>query len=151
MKSSFYNIYFKHKEKNYVYNVLTTSLISIDEKTFMSLKKSEIDIISTGLLGQLYKQGIIVDDGLNEISVYECYYNESQYGGFRDELRIVFVPTYNCNLKCVYCFEDCSNNNRINKNDVYQIIEFTKNQLHANRHYQRLSVVLFGGGTFAMR
>lgn len=145
MKSSFYNIYFKHKEKNYVYNVLTTSLISIDEKTFMSLKKSEIDIISTGLLGQLYKQGIIVDDGLNEISVYECYYNESQYGGFRDELRIVFVPTYNCNLKCVYCFEDCSNNNRINKNDVYQIIEFTKNQLHANRHYQRLSVVLFGG------
>ena len=145
MKSSFYNIYFKHKEKNYVYNVLTTSLISIDERTFLSLKKSEIDIISTGLLGQLYKQGIIVDDGLNEISVYECYYNESQYGGFRDELRIVFVPTYNCNLKCVYCFEDCSNNNRINKNDVYQIIEFTKNQLHANRHYQRLSVVLFGG------
>ena len=82
MKTSFYNIYFKHKGKNYVYNTLTTSLIVLDEKTFLLLQKSETDTISTDLQRQLYKQGIIVDDELNETSVYECYYNESQYGGF---------------------------------------------------------------------
>lgn len=145
MKTSFYNIYFKHKGKNYVYNTLTTSLIVLDEKTFLLLQKSETDTISIDLQSQLYKQGIIVDDELNETSVYECYYNESQYGGFKDELRIVFVPTYSCNLRCIYCFEECSNNKIINKKDVYQIIEFTKNQLSNNRYYQKLSLVLFGG------
>lgn len=145
MKVSFYNIYFKHKDKYFVYNTLTTSLIVLDEKTFMSLKNAEIDTISTDIKSQLQKQGFIVDENLNETSVYECYYNEIQYSGFKDELRIVFVPTYSCNLRCIYCFEECSNYNKIRQEDINQIIEFVKNQLRSNCHYKKMSLVLFGG------
>lgn len=145
MKVSYYNIYFKHKDKNYVYNTLTTSLLSLDDKTVELLQNKQIDKISEETQGKLYEQNIIVDDTLDELAAYEYYYNTTQYCGFKDELRLVFVPTYNCNLRCVYCFEECHSHKIINQTDIIQIVAFVKEQLQANPLYKKLSVVLFGG------
>jgi uncharacterized protein len=144
MKPSFYNISFEHKGKIYIYNTLTTALASIDEKTKALLCESDVNHIPQEIATSLQRQGFLVDDSLDEVAAYECYYNEAQYGGFNDELRIVFVPTYNCNLRCVYCFEDCHIHNSIQSAEIQQIVLFVKNQLNKGI-YKKLSVVLFGG------
>lgn len=145
MKPSFYNIYFEYREKRYVYNTLTTSLMIVDGETSFLLEHSKVDSISDDKIQQLQKQGIIVDDNLDETKVYECYYNDVQYGGIKNELRIVFVPTYNCNLKCTYCFEVCRNRNTIKQHGINQIVDFVEKQLSMGRQYNKISLVLFGG------
>ena len=145
MKASFYNLLFEHNGKRYVYNTLTTALASIDEKTSTILQKSNVAHIPAEVKNSLHTQGFIVEDDLDEVAAYECYYNEAQYSGFRDELRIVFVPTYNCNLRCVYCFEDCNIHTSIKGDDIQQIVAFAKKQLSSNNRYKKISLVLFGG------
>ena len=145
MKTSFYNIYFQHNGKYYVYNTLTTSLVSLDETTQRNLKISKLENLPTEVIGNLIKQGLIVDDNMDELAVFECYYNESQYGGFRDELRVVLIPTYNCNLKCTYCFEECSSKKNMGENEIRQVLEFVKNQFSTTRNYKKISLILFGG------
>ena len=85
----------------------------------------------------LLEQRIVVDKSLNELSVYECYYNEAQYGAHNDEFRLVLIPTYNCNLKCTYCFEDCANNTMISKEDIQQVIRFVIGHVSKVKSYKK--------------
>lgn len=145
MKSSFYNICFSHRDKNYIYNTLTTTLISVDNQVLNAIKGDNLSTLSADILSRLESQKIIVEDELDELAVYENYYNTSQYGATSEELRIVFIPTYNCNLKCTYCFEDCSLHSTITEENVEEVFEFIANQLSLNHSYHRISLVLFGG------
>ena len=145
MKASFYNLHFDYKGRKFIYNTLSTSLIAIDEKTSENLEKSKVELIDKDTLCQLEKQGMVVDNNLDETVVYETFYNEMQYCGIKDELRLVFIPTYSCNLKCVYCFEVCSTCKPINLTGIDQIVKFIQRQLAANLRYRKLSIVLFGG------
>jgi len=85
----------------------------------------------------LLEQRFVVDKSLNELSVYECYYNEAQYGAHNDEFRLVLIPTYNCNLKCTYCFEDCANNTMISKEDIQQVIRFVIGHVSKVKSYKK--------------
>lgn len=145
MKASFYNIYFTHKDKFLIYNTLTTTIVAVDKTSYYDIQESHIGSLTSDIKEQLYKQGILVDSDLDELAVFECYYNSSQYGATNDELRIVVLPTYNCNLRCTYCFEDCTNYSLITDKEVSQIIEFVREQTNSNHQYKRVSVVLFGG------
>lgn len=147
MKSSQYNIYITHKNQNYIYNTLTTALVKIPHVIRHKLETNQLDTIDKSLLGNLKQNGIIVDRNLDELSVFRYYYNSIQYSENHDELKIVFVPTYKCNLKCFYCFEECSHiqHQYADDNVVEQISSFVQNQLNTHPTYKRVSLILFGG------
>lgn len=145
MKASFYNIYFTHQDKFFIYNTLTTTIVAVDGASYDAIKDTHIDSLTNEVKNQLYQQRILVDAALDELAVFECYYNSSQYGAINDELRLVVLPTYNCNLRCTYCFEECTNHLLITDEGISQIIEFVKEQTTSNHLYKRVSVVLFGG------
>lgn len=147
MKSSQYNIFISYKNNDYIYNTLTTALLRLPQAIRIKIEQNELTKIETDLLNKLVTNGIIVDDNLNELSVYRYYYNSIQYSEIHDELKIVYVPTYNCNLKCFYCFEESSNKiiNQPDKTTIEQLILFIKNQLVLHPTYKKLSLILFGG------
>ena len=108
MKSSFYNIFFNIEDKYYIYNTLSTSILAVPQDVISHLKSNSIDNIDEHGLEILKKNGMVVKFDTNEGAIYEHYYNSIQYCSNPEELRLVILPTYNCNLQCSYCFENCN-------------------------------------------
>lgn len=144
MKVSRYNIQFQEKGIYFVYNALSTSILSIPHDLALRIESGQIDDIKSSEFEILKENGIIVDNSLDERKVYEHFYRTVQYGAAEQELRIVVLPTFKCNLHCSYCFETSSETIRLNETSLAPIISFTLEELR-RRKYTSLRLVLFGG------
>ena len=110
-----------------------------------SLKDNNFSSIDEDSIIILRDHGIIVDEDANELSAYEYYYNCMQYGNIEEELRLVILPTYQCNLRCVYCFEHTQDYNyKLDADNIDSILSFTFNELK-DKNYKTLRLLLFGG------
>lgn len=78
MKASFYKLHFDYKDRKFIYNTLSTSLIAIDKKTSENLEKSKVELIDKDILCQLEKRGMVVDNNLDETVVYVSPFIEYQ-------------------------------------------------------------------------
>lgn len=147
MKSSFYNIFFNIEDKYYIYNTLSTSILAVPQDVISHLKSNSIDNIDEHGLEILKKNGMVVKFDTNEGAIYEHYYNSIQYCSNPEELRLVILPTYNCNLQCSYCFENCNTTkSHLTDDDISEIIAFVENELSLPyRAYKRILLILFGG------
>jgi len=147
MKSSFYNIFFNIEDKYYIYNTLSTSILAVPQDVISHLKSNSIDNIDEHGLEILKKNGMVVKFDTNEGAIYEHYYNSIQYCSNPEELRLVILPTYNCNLQCSYCFENCNTaKSHLTDDDISEIIAFVENELSLPyRAYKRILLILFGG------
>jgi len=63
-----------------------------------------------------------------------------------DELRVTILPTYACNLRCVYCFQSGleQSSAKISSKVIIQIIDWIGERLDSIRP-QQLSLTFFGG------
>lgn len=147
MKPSQYNIYFDFNNKSYIYNTLSSAILAVPENIITSLKDNAIQRLDSETCLILNKNGVLVDIDADETSIYEYYYNSVQYNSATEELRLVILPTYQCNLRCSYCFEDCKDLNfKLDNKKIEQIGLFTENELCAPlRVYKKISLTLFGG------
>lgn len=151
MKQSRYNIYFEHKGRYYIYNTLSCAIVSCREELIQLLNDNELDKISNEEMRLLQKNKLIINNEFDELSAYKFYYNSVQYNQAPEELRLVILPTYQCNLRCTYCFEeDCKNTpNKLDTDKINQILEFVKSELeNPSRNYKKVALTLFGGEPF---
>lgn len=151
MKQSRYNLYFTHKGRNYIYNTLSCAIVSCRDELIQLLNNNELDKISNEEMSLLKKNNLIINGVFDELSAYKFYYNSVQYNQAPEELRLVILPTYQCNLRCTYCFEeDCKNtSDRLNTNKINQILEFLKSEIeNPLRNYKKVALTLFGGEPF---
>lgn len=151
MIPSRYNIYFDHKGKEYIYNTLSCAIVSCDDKSIQLLKSNQIYHIPKDVLNILIKNGLIVKKDFDELKAYQYYYNSVQYNQAPEELRLVVLPTYKCNLRCTYCFEeDCKElNDKLDETKISQIVSFVNHELtNPLRHYKKVALTLFGGEPF---
>jgi len=154
VKASKYNIYFNRNGKNYIYNTLACSILSCDVATLNALTSNQIDLLDKQTCMMLKKNGCVVSASLDETSVFKMHYNSVQYCSNPEELRLVILPTYQCNLRCTYCFEeDCKNLSiKMDRDKVCQIAAFVISEINLpQRNYKRVSVTLFGGEPFLYR
>lgn len=145
MRTSNYNVYFCHSGKHYVYNTLSTSILSLPEELIYKLKDNVISSIEDTTTNILQDNGIVVDDESDELAMFEYYYNSIQYGKTEEELRLVVLPTYQCNLRCTYCFEQTQDLKiKLDDEKIDSLLLFAKNEL-SSKTYKSLRLVLFGG------
>lgn len=148
MKPSIYNIYFDYKNKSYVFNTLSNAIIALDTEIVPLLKINNLSCMESNTITILQENGIIVEDDMNEVAVYENFYHGYRYKNVRQELRLVILPTYQCNLRCKYCFEDSHEiKDCLDEAKILSIIEFANNELNKIPHYdyKKINLVLFGG------
>lgn len=153
MKESKYNIYFTHKCRSFIYNTLSCSIVACDEETIRLLRKDELTNIAKDVISVLQKNRFIVPQGFDELSAYRFYYNSVQYNQAPEELRLVILPTYQCNLRCTYCFEEnCKElSDKLDPQKIHQIIQFVKSEIeNPKRNYKRIALTLFGGEPFLL-
>lgn len=124
------------------------------------LSREEVDMVeralagdftlTEGLQGQLEARGYLYPDPQAEEAAFSRLVKEqSDLATGNDSVKhLIVCPTYSCNLRCIYCFEQCSRPRRshssMDATAVTQVMAaFDRIRSQAPKH--RYSIGLFGG------
>lgn len=143
MKNSYYNIYIRNKENEYlIYNTLNQTLIIIDEERLKKIKNEKYDEIENQEMQLLINNGIIICDDCDEIDIYKYKRNIAQFN-FK-KLHILYTVTDACNSDCEYCFKKNDKSEKINPKKRESIRKFIINQTNINECTE-MQIDFFGG------
>lgn len=105
-KKSYYNYYFKTGENIVIFNSLTgqiSQLLELEAALFdCDVNAYEPHILNLEKENELREKGIVIDFEVNEKKIIEKLYLDYIH---HDELFLIILPTEQCNLRCVYCYE----------------------------------------------
>ena len=150
MKFSFYNEAFEADGKKYLYNIFSTALIEIDDILYDAIKTSSITKVSKEYIEPMISMHFIVNDDVDEYEEYLYFYNSVRYGRAAKILQIIFIPSFNCNLRCPYCMQGLEKEHKtIDKYGINAIVEFIRKRVLESREngvsIEKLNISLFGG------
>jgi len=132
MKVSRYNIYYK----NFVFNTRQRSQLSLPTHITTALKNGNTDNFPQKLLRILSTTGIIVDEEIDERKLFRLWLHTYQTSS--QVVSIAYLPTYECNCRCVYCYEDGVRKKYIDTSDfsievANHLVEWIKAIVHQVR------------------
>lgn len=144
-KLSIFNIKCDETEEGVViFNSITSSIVFVKKKYLYLLNQKNINTNSNNknekIINDLYTTGLLVTVEKDELSKLKFYGNCTRYAK-NDIMEITIVPTYACNMKCVYCFQkECTV--YLSKAMEENIVKFIKNKLTS---HSGLHITWFGG------
>ena len=148
-KNSFYNHFFELDGHEYVYNILSTGILEINQTIKKSLQSSSFDNLSIDEIDTLLEEGYIIFEDTNEAEKYEFFYNNIRFSDGAHKLQIMFIPTYSCNLRCPYCYEGQNKSTKvITRATVEKMLLFVNKQIEANKATTPIDCIgisLYGG------
>lgn len=108
MKESYYNYYVPHGDKTIFFNGRTKRFFSVSKQNARKfveiIKEPERYKIQFGtFITKMKKEGFILEDADNE---YQLAMKEYRKQLFQNQYTLMIIPTYQCNLKCWYCYQD---------------------------------------------
>ncbi|HEY4662044.1 MAG TPA: hypothetical protein VIH07_00030, partial [Candidatus Humimicrobiaceae bacterium] len=86
-------------------NTLTGALDIIESDIWNLIAVKKINSISPNVLTRLRHRGYFYTDPKKEDKILVELYNNYIKKASERPLRFVFCPSYQCNLRCIYCFE----------------------------------------------
>lgn len=149
LRNSIYNYLFEYNCKFYIYNTLSTAIAEINDNIYHSLINDDLKRISAKEKEALQQQGFIVSVNSDERNCYRYFYENARYASSAKVLGITFIPTYNCNLCCAYCYEGSNKSQeKISQKDVDKILKFIFKKIKQSQYdipISKLRILLFGG------
>ena len=149
LKQSQYNRFFEYNGVKYAYNLLTTSLIQLDDSCDIALERHDIESLPDEAKELLIEEGFLVDINCNEVEEFRYYYDHARFCSTSDVLAVTFIPTYNCNLRCPYCYEGQSKSEKkIAMEEIDSVLLFIENRINECREdipIRVLDIQLYGG------
>lgn len=149
LKPSQYNHVFTFDGNKYAYNTLSTSLIQLDESGFSALTKSDVNKEPAITINLLKDEGFLVEQFCIESDQFRYYYDRTRFLATADRLNIIFIPTYNCNLRCPYCYEGLNKDRKkIDEKGIDSILRFIEKRIkecQSDSPIKVLDVQLYGG------
>jgi uncharacterized protein len=148
---SVYNFYIELNDKNYVYNILSTSISQVNKNIYFALKNNNLEeIINSEYLTTLIDNNFIVNTDSNEYEEYFYFYNRTRFGISSTSLTVTIIPTYNCNLACKYCYEGQEKaEKKMNTTSVNNIQKFIERKIiesiESDIEIKKLIFRMFGG------
>jgi len=143
--ASKYNVITNFQDKIVIHNLLTHRGIMIKKE---DLAKAEKILEKPNEYSDLDSFKIFCDNGFvipaskNEIEAVENYKN-SLLEAKADLLSLTIIPTYQCNFKCIYCWENTKSvNNSMNEETQKKLLEFIQDKL---KDSSALDLDWFGG------
>ena len=143
VKPSFYNILIKKEDGIAIFNTRTGKMARCfhgDAKIVeehLSQKYIEWSHDNQYIV-PMYKNGLLVDYNLDEISEMIDKEKDSK---FENCLRLILLPTEQCNFRCVYCYERFRREKMTAKTQA-AIVKFIEDNIHK---YNGLILNWFGG------
>ncbi len=90
------------------------------------------------------EEGFIINEDVNETHLLEHHFGQIKYHNVK-ELNITILTTYQCNLACVYCFEErVKQPKSMDAQTTDQIIEWLKRKV-SQKKPESLRIMFYGG------
>ncbi len=144
-KNSIFNILIsKQNNTVLVFNSATGSFVELTIFEYECLINNSFP--DKELYANLIAQGFLVPKDLDEYN--KIVFNESKfiYGATNHRLVFVIAPTLNCNMKCVYCFENSKNiSHNMTAETEDNVVNFIKTKLETTSDTKNVFVSWFGG------
>lgn len=141
LKASRYNIVLKEENDTIVFNAKNCALVKVND-IFLELLKNpnkragnDYEVLSK----QMMDAGFLVAADVDEVKVLEYEHNLARYD--RSRLTLTILPSYECNFRCFYCFEN-KQNVQLDDKEIEGIKNFTLQHISG---VEKLSVCWFGG------
>jgi uncharacterized protein len=146
MKLSNYNVKLDVDNNYAIYNTVSRKYVLYDDskKEYIdsilnNINKDKYEINEGEILKKFIKNGIIIEDNLDESEKVTYLFNKTKY---QDRRFILIVsPTLDCNFRCPYCFEE-RKNSYISDEVIKDLIDFVKK---ISKEVNTLQVGWFGG------
>lgn len=144
-KASKYNVMTNFKDKIAMHNILTHQGILINKND--SYRVEEVlanpdKHIDEKIFCILCEKGFILKDDVDEIQLVE----EMKYKHLEEKkkvLALTIIPTYQCNFKCIYCWENTKNqNDNMDEEAQKKFIKFVNEKI---KDVSSLDIDWFGG------
>ena len=151
-KISMYTIFIPREDGTYVVaNTLSGAVVHIDDKVHLDDLTNimqDRDVVDYNASNEMHKHfydsNIFVDSDLDEYSM--ALYHHEQGVIRNNDLRLILLPTRQCNLRCKYCYEDFRNDYMTD--ETYEnILKYLETCLE-NKMYRSVTISLFGGEPF---
>jgi len=89
----------------FINNTLTGALDIINNSIWSLVEEKKFNRISSNILTKLIKRGYFYPDPEKENGILKKLYISYIRKAYARPVRFVFCPSYQCNLKCIYCFQ----------------------------------------------
>ena len=96
-------MFFPFGNEYILYNTLRGSIFAVDSEIKDRLEKNDLSSLSQEYIHLFESNGILVEDELNEHTVFRLMFEQSKY--MLPYTTVHIATTYACNLACVYCYE----------------------------------------------
>lgn len=145
MQYSKYNIFSQIKESDnyFIVNLLSGSAdILLPNEAQELIKLRENKIFASPCLYEFIEKGYWVEPKEESKQYKQAYLNFIDERD-KDEIQLFFVPTYNCNFACTYCYQDDYKNLDfpINNELIDSFFNYIKQQFAGRKKY----ITIFGG------
>ncbi len=144
-KPSKYNLLFYHEGHLIVFNTYYKTIASFEKKNEQALKvillkfdRKYIDM-NSDLIEFCYNKNFMINQDVNEIDLLS---EECKKLVNSKILQLTIMPTYCCNLSCIYCFQKHKPDSFMSDEIIKDIVTFVENNID---HYNGLYVEWFGG------
>jgi uncharacterized protein len=104
MKPSQYNlvVHSRAEDRYCVFNSRTRAIVELPKSLIDVLYSGQCQGVPKLLASSLARQGILVGDAVDEAGVTLSLALRQRS---RSDVRLILIPTYQCNLRCRYCYE----------------------------------------------
>lgn len=142
MKLSAFNYTVLNSKKAIIWNTLRNSLIEFDIDYYNYLKNNKFDLIDKDEMKILEDNGILVSDGVDEVSDVLSFRNQ-YIKSSKKKSTFTIALTQQCNARCYYCYQACMGFKKTvsTKEDYDKIIDF----ILSNSFNKKVEIIWFGG------
>ena len=149
-KESKYNLLVNQNERfSILYNCYNGGIIQLENQVYELLKQSNFFIESIPYGNDLLRNGFIVNSSIDEFQRVKTEIETTIRNRNQDMISYVIAPTLNCNMRCVYCFQQEfrteGSENTISKDVIEKTRQFIYNNSKGNPNLKRIKITWFGG------
>ena len=136
-----YNLFQQVEDRCVAINTLCGSFVSVEKESdaYFWLKNGIEDVKKNKTVDHLIEQGFFVPKGTDEFLLASHQWITGS--SLNSMLRLIILPTENCNFRCLYCYENHVKS-KMSDGTLCDIVDFVKRNIH---NYAALRISWFGG------
>jgi uncharacterized protein len=139
VKASYYNVFFPFEDGFILFNTRRGPLFLVDSQVKKALERNEVSLIDRRFLEPFKDTGVLMEE-MDEKDSIAFQYTASRSDTTATDVHI--IPTYQCNLSCVYCSEKTTKS--MDGKGARCAVKFVEDLVVKNNS-TALRVELFGG------